>query len=203
MRAAVRQITSSRRPSTFGGSLVRFAVTVGRPVSTPTDTPGAGTAPPWRLRGPRTPDSFVPVSGVPSCAWAAEGKTHSSAAKKTQAALATREGRSEVMSSRIGAPPRTRESLPAMPQMLAHHHVLPVRLKPDTTYYFTGQMPPKQRYFISRNSSMPYFDPSRPSPDSLTPPNGATSVEIRPVLMPTIPDSSASATRHTRPISRP
>jgi hypothetical protein len=65
------------------------------------------------------------------------------------------------------------------------------------------QMPPMQRYLISRNSSRPYFDPSRPSPDSLTPPNGATSVEMRPVLMPTIPYSSASATRQIRPMSRP
>ena len=30
---------------------------------------------------------------------------------------------------------------------------------------------------------MPYFEPSRPRPDSFTPPNGATSVEMRPVLM--------------------
>ena len=29
---------------------------------------------------------------------------------------------------------------------------------------------------------MPYFEPSRPRPDSLTPPNGATSVEISPVV---------------------
>ena len=56
----------------------------------------------------------------------------------------------------------------------------------------------KQRYLISRYSSMPYFDPSRPSPDCFTPPNGATSVEITPSLMPTIPYSSASATRHAR-----
>jgi hypothetical protein len=42
----------------------------------------------------------------------------------------------------------------------------------------------------------------RPNPDSLTPPNGATSFEIRPVLMPTIPHSSASAARQMRPISR-
>ena len=34
------------------------------------------------------------------------------------------------------------------------------------------------------------------------PPNGATSVEISPVLMPTMPYSSASATRNTRPRSR-
>ena len=34
---------------------------------------------------------------------------------------------------------------------------------------------------------MPYFEPSRPMPDSLTPPNGATSVEMNPVLIPTIP----------------
>ena len=34
------------------------------------------------------------------------------------------------------------------------------------------------------------------------PPNGATSVEMNPVLMPTMPNSSASATRHTRPTSR-
>ena len=45
---------------------------------------------------------------------------------------------------------------------------------------------------------MPYFDPSRPMPDSFTPPNGATSVEMMPVLMPTMPYSSASATRQTR-----
>ena len=50
---------------------------------------------------------------------------------------------------------------------------------------------------------MPYFDPSRPMPDSFMPPNGATSVEISPVLTPTIPYSRASATRQTRPMSRP
>ena len=59
-------------------------------------------------------------------------------------------------------------------------------------------MPPRQTYFISVNSSMPYFDPSRPSPDSLTPPNGASAVEMSPVLTPTMPYSSASATRKTR-----
>ncbi len=65
-----------------------------------------------------------------------------------------------------------------------------------------SQMPPKHTYLISRNSSIPYFEPSRPIPDSLTPPKGATSVEMMPVLTPTIPLSSASATRHTRPRSR-
>jgi hypothetical protein len=39
-------------------------------------------------------------------------------------------------------------------------------------------------------------------PDSLTPPKGATSVEMMPVLMPTIPLSMASATRHTRQVRR-
>ena len=34
------------------------------------------------------------------------------------------------------------------------------------------------------------------------PPNGTTSVEINPVLMPTIPYSSPSATRQIRPMSR-
>ena len=34
------------------------------------------------------------------------------------------------------------------------------------------------------------------------PPKGATSVEMRPVLMPTMPYSSASDTRQTRPTSR-
>jgi hypothetical protein len=48
---------------------------------------------------------------------------------------------------------------------------------------------------------MPYFEPSRPTPDSLTPPNGATSVDIIPVLTPTIPDSIFSATRQISPIS--
>src|SRR5215475_8165594 len=65
------------------------------------------------------------------------------------------------------------------------------------------ETPPKHRYLISRNSSIPYFDPSRPSPDSFTPPNGATSVEMRPVFTPTMPYSRASATRHTRAMSRP
>jgi hypothetical protein len=36
-------------------------------------------------------------------------------------------------------------------------------------------MPPKHMYFISRNSSMPYLEPSRPMPDSFTPPKDATS----------------------------
>ena len=49
---------------------------------------------------------------------------------------------------------------------------------------------------------MPYLLPSRPVPDSLTPPKGATAVEIRPVLMPTMPYSTASATRQIRPMSR-
>jgi len=65
------------------------------------------------------------------------------------------------------------------------------------------QTPPKHRYLISRYSSIPYFEPSRPSPDSFTPPNGATSVEINPVLIPTIPYSSPSATRQIRAMSRP
>ena len=63
-------------------------------------------------------------------------------------------------------------------------------------------MPPRHTYLISSQSSIPYLEPSRPIPDSLIPPNGATSVEIRPVLTPTIPVSSASATRQTRPMSR-
>src|SRR4051812_19842220 len=58
--------------------------------------------------------------------------------------------------------------------------------------------PPKHRYLSSTYSSNPYFEPSRPRPLSLMPPNGATSVEIMPSLMPTMPLSSASATRHTR-----
>ena len=65
-----------------------------------------------------------------------------------------------------------------------------------------ASMPPKQMYFTSTYSSMPYFEPSRPSPDCLTPPNGATCVVMRPVFTPTIPYSSCSATRQARPMSR-
>src|ERR1700737_2448046 len=39
-------------------------------------------------------------------------------------------------------------------------------------------MPPMQRYLTSRNSSMPYFDPSRP----ILPSNGTISVEMMPSL---------------------
>src|SRR6185437_7498685 len=63
-------------------------------------------------------------------------------------------------------------------------------------------IPPMARYLISSQSSMPYFDPSRPVPDSLMPPKGATSVETKPVLTPTMPYSRPSPTRHTRPMSR-
>ena len=50
---------------------------------------------------------------------------------------------------------------------------------------------------------MPYFEPSRPMPLSFMPPKGAISVEMMPSLMPTMPYSSASATRQMRPLSRP
>src|SRR4051812_35883361 len=62
--------------------------------------------------------------------------------------------------------------------------------------------PPMQRYLISSHSSMPYFEPSRPMPDSLSPPNGATSDEMKPVLIPWMPYSSADDRRQMRAISR-
>jgi hypothetical protein len=62
--------------------------------------------------------------------------------------------------------------------------------------------PPTAMYFSSRKSSMPYLLPSRPRPDCLTPPKGATSVEMIPTFTPTIPASSASAARKIRPTSR-
>src|SRR5262249_14895326 len=68
---------------------------------------------------------------------------------------------------------------------------------------FGQELPPKQRYLISEDSSIPHLSPSRPRPDSCTPPNGATSVEMMPVLMPTMPYSRASATRQTRDRSFP
>ena len=60
--------------------------------------------------------------------------------------------------------------------------------------------PPKPiaTYFVSRNSSMPTLPPSRPSPDCLIPPNGAAGLDTRPVLSPTMPDSSRSDTRSAR-----
>jgi hypothetical protein len=54
---------------------------------------------------------------------------------------------------------------------------------------------PTHRYFISKYSAMPWRDPSRPSPDCLTPPKGTCSVAMMPTLMPTIPYSKASLTR--------
>ena len=46
---------------------------------------------------------------------------------------------------------------------------------------------------------MPYLEPSRPRPEDLIPPNGATSVEISPSLIPTMPYSRASLMRQARP----
>src|SRR5581483_10202774 len=65
-----------------------------------------------------------------------------------------------------------------------------------------GPNPPSARYLISRKSSMPYLEPSRPMPDSFMPPNGATSVEMMPSLIPRMPYSRASATRMMRAMSR-
>jgi len=58
-----------------------------------------------------------------------------------------------------------------------------------------GHIPPMHTYLTTRYSSIPKWDPSRPKPDCLTPPNGATSVEMIPVLMPSIPYSRRSAMR--------
>lgn len=58
-----------------------------------------------------------------------------------------------------------------------------------------GLRPPKHMYFTSRYSSTPYLEPSRPMPDSFTPPNVASGVDSSPSLTPTIPTSNASATR--------
>lgn len=59
--------------------------------------------------------------------------------------------------------------------------------------YFVNAM-----YLVSRYSSMPSVPPSRPKPDSLMPPNGAAGSEMTPRLIPTMPDSMASATRRAR-----
>ncbi len=92
----------------------------------------------------------------------------------------------------------------ALPRALGRAPVvLPGRRRPARQQKgIAAQIPPMQTYLISQYSSMPYFEPSRPIPDSLTPPNGATSVEMIPSLTPTMPYSSASATRQIRPISR-
>nr|GEY87539.1 hypothetical protein [Tanacetum cinerariifolium] len=58
--------------------------------------------------------------------------------------------------------------------------------------------PPMWKALTSRYSSRPYLLPSRPRPDCLMPPNGATSIEMIPVLRPTMPNSSASPKRHER-----
>jgi hypothetical protein len=47
---------------------------------------------------------------------------------------------------------------------------------------FDSQCGPMHRYLISRKSSIPYLEPSRPLLDAFTPPKGATSVEIIQVL---------------------
>src|SRR5581483_9398830 len=84
------------------------------------------------------------------------------------------------------------------------YFLLPTYFVLRSSYFVVArQLTPRHRYFTSRYSSIPYLEPSRPMPDSFIPPNGATSVEIKPVLIPTMPYSSASATRQIRPISRP
>lgn len=56
-------------------------------------------------------------------------------------------------------------------------------------------IPPIVMLLMTVYSSIPYFDPSLPNPDSFTPPNGLAASEMSPVLTPIMPTSSASATR--------
>jgi hypothetical protein len=51
---------------------------------------------------------------------------------------------------------------------------------------------------ISRNSSIPHLDASRPRPEAFTPLDVATSDEKMPVLAETIPYSNASLTHDGR-----
>jgi hypothetical protein len=44
-----------------------------------------------------------------------------------------------------------------------------------------------EMYWVSMNSSMPSWPPSRPRPDCLVPPKGAAGSETRPRLRPTMP----------------
>ena len=96
--------------------------------------------------------------------------------------------------------------LSARPRSIAHLRVAlgtaRTALRLGCAGFSRNYRPPWQTYFISRNASMPCREPSRPIPDSFTPPKGATSVEMMPVLTPTIPYSSASLTRWMRPVSR-
>lgn len=108
--------------------------------------------------------------------------------------------------------PRTSEAPKCKPRSPSYR--TPARIVPSSATGHTviasrpcGAGPPlpqtaRQTYFVSRYSSMPRCEPSRPMPDCLTPPNGASSVEMMPVFTPTIPYSSASETRCTRPTSR-
>ena len=50
-----------------------------------------------------------------------------------------------------------------------------------------------EMYWVSWNSSMPSFPPSRPRPDCLTPPKGAAGSDTRPRFSPIMPNSSRSA----------
>src|SRR2546423_4292830 len=62
--------------------------------------------------------------------------------------------------------------------------------------------PPIVIVLITVYSSVPYLLPSLPNPLCFTPPKGVAGSLINPVLTPTIPTSSASATLHIRPMSR-
>src|SRR5262249_60221027 len=103
-----------------------------------------------------------------------------------------------VVQDSRGRPP-DRAARPGLADLL-RQRLAEVVLELLASHYLST--PPRRTYLISRNSSIPYFDPSRPSPDCFTPPNGATSVEMMPAFTPTMPVSIASATRQMRPMSR-
>ena len=72
--------------------------------------------------------------------------------------------------------------------------------KPRNAAHNTHRRTLRERgpHLMYRNSSIPYFECSRPMPECLMPPKGATSDVMPTSLTPTMPNSSASATFQLR-----
>ena len=85
------------------------------------------------------------------------------------------------------------DSVRVPPEVAVLPDGLAVRVHADV-----GQSAGIATYVVSRYSSIPSKPPSRPNPLAFTPPNGAAGLETSPVLMPTMPKSSDSASRMVR-----
>ncbi len=148
-----------------------------------------------RRAGRRAAPAYGPGAGTPC----------QRAAAKTRLGCCLTGGRSASQASTSGSPATPRAHSAKQGELAGVQRAKSGYCSTVPAYGSTGrrhQPAGRATYVVSRYSSIPSKPPSRPNPLAFTPPNGAAGLETRPVLMPTMPKSSDSASRIVRARSR-